>query len=462
MHPRNDPAYTMQVFGVILFPAILSLLYLIGWLGRWTDFLTLIPNSPPMVFNTALCFLLLSVNVLAFRHQRFQFLRQLWIIPLVIAFFSGVQYILDLQLGLDEFFTTSYLRSFRSHPGRMSPVTCVCLTALSIAWGARVNFPNDRRIWIWGGSLACITIAGALGLFHVFDYCFAYRESLSWGSYSKASLASALVFIYLAAVGLFEIRSQILHSGQSWRKRRTLIAVIAGLLLTLLSWHICNHQESTQVGQSLKLELENRYQQFYQAFQYRAEELQDTSTPKNFQQATNSNWSPPFASVEAFVQLKPKPSVIWDRSGLASDEDLKIFESEMNTYTSSFHFHPSLIYQRKRLMGFQFQEKLWIFSPQVVVNLFFPDDQFAYTLKNDREVLVTNTTGIIGVLNQWTVLLPLRLWDNQLTLEVTPTRATLERLENRQPMISLLTGLALTVFFALLAYLGPFGFKEPK
>jgi hypothetical protein len=235
-------------------------------------------------------------------------------------------------------------------------------------------------------------------------------------------------------------------------------------MISLIGWQFTNYRASLQINHSLKLELENRYQQFYQAFHYRAEELQRTSVPATLTEAKAQSWQPPLTSIQAVVRISSsRPILVWKKSQLEDLSDLDLWAADLGKKRPDFAFYPSFIFQRQRLMAFLFQDRLWIFSPQVVINYFFPDDQFSYALKmNNGLVLVTNTVGIISALKDWTVNLPLRLWDDQLSIEVTPTKTTLARLEPSTPQHFLTLGLLLTLLLAMAGYFFPFGLQPIK
>jgi hypothetical protein len=445
---RLDHAYTGAVAMLLWTPITISLFYMCAWITHWTELLTLIPGSSAMVFNTGLCLLLLSLNAFSFDKEGLHWFRQLWIIPLFLAVLTGFQYLGNLELGFDEFFAPAFLRSFRSHPGRMAPITSFCLALLSIAWGTRVNFSRESHNLIWCSSLIACTLVLLLGTLSLAESLFSIRENLSWGSYAKISAASALCFVLLGTFGWIEMRKRLPHLKQAPRLRWTLHMIKLGLFVTLIAWQYRSYKASIEISRALDNEIQNRYSQFYQAFQYRAEELQKLSSPKSIAAIANPSWSPPFPSIQAVIRFKPKPEIAWNRSSFSSIQDLAIFESEFHEKKKDFVFYPTLFFQRQRFMGFLFQDILWVFSPEVVTNYFFPADQYTYTLKLKDDVLMTNESGIPSILHSWKVDLPLRLWDDQLNLDVTPTKATLDRLESPTPRQTLLIGLALTALLA--------------
>ncbi len=440
---------------MIVIPIIISLLHIVAWLSRWGEFLTLMPKSPSMVFNTALCLFILGLNVLAFERPGFRWFRQAWVACFFLAALSGVQYIWGFQLGIDEFFTSGYLHSFRTFPGRMSPISALCLSLLSIACGLRVNFPQHRSFLIWSSAMISSFLVAMLGFLSLLEYSFSLRQSLSWGSFSKISFPSALCFLCFGIAVGADIRNRLRTQERSRKALRALFTGLAGLTLTMMSWQWANYQASLQIHEALQRELDNRYQQFYQAFQYRAEELQRTKVPATHQLAQAQAWTPPLNSIQAVIRTRPTPQVIWESKSFSNMADLSLLAEEVQKADRDFKFYPSMIYHKERHMAFLFQDRLWLFSPQVVINLFFPDDQFSYSLKLNSLILATNTVGLITALQDWSVTLPLRLWDDQMTLEIVPNKSTLARLESAAPQNCLLMGLLLTLVFSLVAYLLP-------
>ncbi len=437
-------------------PATISFLYMGAWITRWAQLLNLTPGTSAMVFNTALCIFLLCLNGFAFNRERLHSLRQLWIVPIFLSALTGFQYLADVQLGLDEFFAPAFVRSFRSHPGRMAPVTCIGLILLSMAWAVRVNFSRESRSLIWCSGLLAASLVFILGFLSTLENLFSFRQNLFWGSYAKVSLGTSVCFVILGIFCWIEMRKYLPSFTEHPKLRWALTTAIGGTLLTLMSWQYSSHQASIDISRALTNEIQNRYEQFYQAFQYRAEELQRATVPQTHALAESKSWTPPLPSVQAVIRIGKHSEIIWNRSPFASDTDLSIFTADLKNQKSDFAFFPNLIFQRQRYMGFFFQEVLWIFSPEVVTNFFFPSDQFSYTLKLRDEILMTNESGIPSILQAWQVSMPLRLWNDQLSLDLTPTRSTLNRLESNTPRWVLLFGLGLTAILTSACALLPF------
>lgn len=433
-----------------LLTAFISLVVTFGWFARWTIPLTIFPNSPPMVFNTALCLLFLSLSFLSPYVRRLHWFRNSWVISLAIALLSGMEYFWDINFGIDEVFVEGYLRTLLSHPGRMAPLTAICFIVASSAWGIlRVSNPRTEflsSVFAFVG----FGLVAVFGFLSVLAYLTDFYSFSGWGVYTKMAFLTGLSFIFLGTHGVVCSFRRLLRLRSTTLQ---MIGVMAGALAffaMILYWQISVQKESQYISKTLEKEIQNRYQQFYQSFQLQAEDLLQMQVPSSRSEAQKRKWSPPLPAVEAVIALKAKPELIWERGGLKAEKDLRLL-SEQIVPGKDFHFYPSFYFQRSRWMAFSFGHSLVIFSPQVIVENFFPTDQFLYSITLGDQVLLSSGVGVLTDLNIWDKQLSFRLWDSEMKLHVSPTRSTLSRLSLPLPVHFIVAGcfisLAVSLFF---------------
>ncbi|HTJ51556.1 MAG TPA: PAS domain S-box protein [Cyclobacteriaceae bacterium] len=117
---------------------LFGILVIVGWLTR-NDFLrSIIPGAVKMKFNVALNFIFSSI-VLLLHHSgiKNKVQRLVTIILCGIIFLTGLltllEYIFDLNLGIDEFFATDELRTTSTYyAGRMSPISALNFLQIGI------------------------------------------------------------------------------------------------------------------------------------------------------------------------------------------------------------------------------------------------------------------------------------------------------------------------------------------
>lgn len=117
----------------------LAIMIIAGWMLHFSPFKILFPTSISMKFNTAFCFILLTLSLLIRLAYQNKFLSQLsnWLLftVLQVGILSFIEDKFKLDFGIDEFFSKDYEAANEKllYPGRMSPLTAICFTCISIS-----------------------------------------------------------------------------------------------------------------------------------------------------------------------------------------------------------------------------------------------------------------------------------------------------------------------------------------
>ena len=175
-------------------------LILTSWYAHWQKILQLIPDTAPMQYNAALCFILLGTGLflLTTRHAR--------LAPWpggaagLVAGVTLVEYLTGQNLGLDLLFFKPYFEFATAYPGRMSPLAAICFLGLSAGLISIGSRPRASRALAVTAALCCV--AGVISWVVLCGYIFGIESAYGWGAYSRmaANTAGAL-FLYSA--GLF-------------------------------------------------------------------------------------------------------------------------------------------------------------------------------------------------------------------------------------------------------------------
>lgn len=173
---------------VSLIVALVGLSVLIGWKTENYALVQLHPSWVPMQFNTALCFLLSGVALLGFTLQRSWCRAIAWSI-LVVAGLTGLQFVLRVDLGLDQLFHDHSVTTKTSSPGRMAPNTALCFVLLSLCLLLR----RSRAQWL------AIAMLG-LGSIAIVGYVTEVSSAYSWGRLTSMALHTALCHTALGVV----------------------------------------------------------------------------------------------------------------------------------------------------------------------------------------------------------------------------------------------------------------------
>lgn len=127
---KTEPQLIPLTLGVLV--ALLGLSVLVGWHTHNDALIQLRPNLAPMQYNTALCMLLSGIGVILMVRKK---VRLLLIPGTVITLIGGLtllEYLLAINIGIDEIFFESYIRTRSFYLGRMSPNTSLCYVLIGV------------------------------------------------------------------------------------------------------------------------------------------------------------------------------------------------------------------------------------------------------------------------------------------------------------------------------------------
>ena len=177
-----------------LFCCVVGVLDMLAWHLHLVPWLTYPAGSMPMVHNTALLFFLSGISVLAVlaRWPRMG----LWIGIVVAAIAAAVelQYLANVDFGIDQLLCRAYLPGF-SHPGGMAPNTALCF----IAAGAALALANGR--WRFALRAPLIGLLGSavavLGLAALLGYAISLATAYTWIASTPMALLTAVSLVIL-------------------------------------------------------------------------------------------------------------------------------------------------------------------------------------------------------------------------------------------------------------------------
>lgn len=183
--------------GAIL--ALLGLIVIIGWFTQNVTLIQIHPSFVPMQFNTALCFLLTGIALMAVVNGKNKASVGLVSVAGIIGFLTLMQYLLQVNLGLDELFMEHDITTKTSHPGRMAPNTALSFLTCSIAIGIPGRSELSMRSKVLTSALVF-----ALGFVAFIGYVLSVEASYGWGSLTRMALHTSIGFL-IAGIGLSSI-----------------------------------------------------------------------------------------------------------------------------------------------------------------------------------------------------------------------------------------------------------------
>lgn len=173
----------------------LGLSGIFGWMMHNPAFVQFIDDSAPLHFNSALNFALLGVVFYFIATERVIAAGFLAVIPFVVAALTAAQYMLNIDIGIDQLIAKDFITSSNHFPGRMSPNSLVCgilLSAAAIINSMTVRTDNVRlksSILIGLGSTVF-----ALGMTAALGYLSGISTTYSWGTLIHMPIQSAVGF----------------------------------------------------------------------------------------------------------------------------------------------------------------------------------------------------------------------------------------------------------------------------
>ncbi|CAA7626065.1 PAS domain S-box protein [Magnetospirillum sp. SS-4] len=175
--------------------AALGLGVMVGWHARLASLIQVLPGLVPMQYNTALGFLLAGAGLVALATGRNRWSPGFGAPVALIGGLTLIQYLLALDLGIDEILMTHYVSVDTSHRGRMAPNTALCFVLVGMALTVGGAAPRARRGLMavgWLGSLAA-----GLGLVAFSGYLTGLPTAYGWGQLTRMALHTSIGFITL-------------------------------------------------------------------------------------------------------------------------------------------------------------------------------------------------------------------------------------------------------------------------
>jgi len=207
-----------------------ALLVLIGWWFRIELFVTAAPGLAPMVFNTALCLVLLGSCAALIGMMRPGSPLCLVFPGFVMALCAVVilEHLAGLQTASAEWFNTTRF-SADTNP-RMGLNTALALVLLSLVILLRAR----GGLRAWRSAFALVVGAGLVALVALAGYAGRFEPAYRWGFDTGMAVHTACCVLLLAGVLAIELRRQL--SGPSRLASWALTLAAAGVLLLAVGW----------------------------------------------------------------------------------------------------------------------------------------------------------------------------------------------------------------------------------
>ena len=226
--------------------AVIGTLVLIGWHTHNLTLLQISPKFVAMAYNAALGFVLCGIGLMSARRELSQPAHLTCFVVGILTLTLGVatllEYLIGVNLGLDEFFMKSYIRSGVTSPGRMAICTAFCFTLSGL-----FLVLERRRYPLRPLQTATIgSVMIGLGVVALFGYFSGISDSYAWGALTRMAVHTAVGFLILG-LGVIAYSWQDDQSGPKTAPRWLPVFVGVGVVAVTLSlWQALVVEESAQ------------------------------------------------------------------------------------------------------------------------------------------------------------------------------------------------------------------------
>lgn len=168
---------------------------LFGWHIKIPLLIQIHPDFPPMQYNTALGFLACGLAGIFISKSHYSISK---LIAFFLIFLGGLtlaEYVLRVDLILDEIFIKHYIVTRTSHSGRMAPNTALCFTVLGLFY-LLSSLENKEKTTLARGFLAALVFAASVVALS--GYLMGLENDYGWVNLMRMAFHTASGFIILA------------------------------------------------------------------------------------------------------------------------------------------------------------------------------------------------------------------------------------------------------------------------
>jgi len=313
--------------------------------GWYVGNLTLIQINPafaPMQYNTALCFLLTSIALSTTKIWRFPIRKLCGVVVFLIGFLTILEYILNVNFGIDEFFVEANIVTKVSHAGRMAPNTALCFVISGLAV---ILVKNKTALLSLSGAIFTLSVIALIG------YIFNVEGLYGIGNLTRMAIHTAFGFLLLSAAFFILFKKDKKTNFDIW-SISPIVAAVVLLFLTILSWQISREI----VYQSNKVHFENIAKEKINIVKknfvlYRHTLLGSIGLIKASENVTSDEWKNYTKSIDLYNNIKGVSSVgIID---YVQKEDLDSYLQKIRSNgIADFKNHPHTQYGDKYIIRY--------------------------------------------------------------------------------------------------------------
>ncbi|WP_286234577.1 PAS domain S-box protein [Thalassotalea sediminis] len=243
--------------------SLIALTVIAGWYANLPKVVQIHPTFVAMQFNTALCFLLVSLSVICRSYEKISSSTLLAAIAFLVGLGTFIEYIGHVDLYIDQLFMEHYVTTNTTHPGRMAISTALCFLMAGFALIVHNNIPSLQLNKLIGPAVSGMGFVAFVG------YLFNIETAYGLGNLSAMALHTSINFILIGvAITLVSTldKPESKLFGYYWKESSLSVALIVftfALSQAVENWQKQQVQnklntQTQYTAKTLKVIVENR------------------------------------------------------------------------------------------------------------------------------------------------------------------------------------------------------------
>jgi signal transduction histidine kinase/sensor domain CHASE-containing protein/ActR/RegA family two-component response regulator len=251
--------------------AVLGLAVLIGWYTNSVSLVQVRPSLAPMQVNTALCFVLCGLSLVALAAGRVRLVPIGSLLAAAVGLLTLCKYMFGLDLGLDQLVMRPSITVKTLHPGRMAPQTALCFLLIGIALAVIHNPRRSELARLVPGLLGAMV--SALGLIACVGYVTGWQDGYSWKPFTDMAVHTAAGFVVLGLGAMIYAWRQHRAEATATVSRLPVMAGVGVIIMTLGLWQALLAYEHVLVRKTITLAATNLQTEIVEQVISRIQEL---------------------------------------------------------------------------------------------------------------------------------------------------------------------------------------------
>lgn len=165
---------------------------IIGWHLKLPWLIQVLPELVPMQYNTALGLLLSAVGLWAVIEQRRALVLGVTVPVGLLGLLTLAQYLLEIDLGIDQMLMAHFITVGTTHPGRMAPNTALSFILIAVIL---LLMSSAERSWRWILAGIAAGILTGLGFVVLLGYLLDLPSAYGWAQLTEMAPQTALTLL---------------------------------------------------------------------------------------------------------------------------------------------------------------------------------------------------------------------------------------------------------------------------